>query len=203
MTDTRLARETGPALRVVTLVEPVLVDMGFRLVRVKLTGTTLQIMAERPDGTFSIEDCSAFSKAISPMLDVADIVSSKYHLEISSPGIDRPLVRAQDFEDWQGHEVRVEMAVPVAGRKRFKGTLEGFTDGEVRLFIENPAKGNEKLLIGVPFADISDAKLVMTDQLVAAAKARLPASAVGALGDGSDWDENELPPTENGSDDNG
>jgi ribosome maturation factor RimP len=203
MTDTRLARETGPALRVVTLVEPVLVDMGFRLVRVKLTGTTLQIMAERPDGTFSIEDCSAFSKAISPMLDVADIVSAKYHLEISSPGIDRPLVRAQDFEDWQGHEVRVEMAVPVAGRKRFKGTLEGFTDGEVRLFIENPAKGNEKLLIGVPFVDISDAKLVMTDQLVAAAKARLPASAVGALGDGSDWDENELPPTENGSDDNG
>lgn len=203
MTDTRLARETGPALRVVTLVEPVLIDMGFRLVRVKLTGTTLQIMAERPDGTFSIEDCSAFSKAISPMLDVADIVSAKYHLEVSSPGIDRPLVRAQDFEDWQGHEVRVEMAVPVAGRKRFKGTLEGFSEGEVRLFIENPAKGSEKLLIGVPFADISDAKLVMTDQLVAAAKARLPASAVGALGDGSDWDENDLPPTENGSDDNG
>jgi ribosome maturation factor RimP len=207
MTDTRLARETGPALRIVALVEPVLDSMGFRLVRVKLTGSTLQIMAERPDGTFSIEDCSNFSKAISPMLDVADIVSSRYHLEVSSPGIDRPLVRAQDFEEWQGHEARVDMAVAVAGRKRFKGTLEGFTDGEVRLFVDNPA-GGEKLLIGVPFTDIGEAKLVLTDALIAAAKARLPEAAPNALGDGSDWDGDENPEstqtdTITGRDDNG
>ena len=104
MDQTRLTRETGPALRVAALVEPVLESMGFRLVRVKLTGTTLQIMAERPDGTFSIDDCEQFSRAISPMLDVADIVSTRHQLEISSPGIDRPLVRREDFERWEGHE---------------------------------------------------------------------------------------------------
>ena len=137
-TETRLARETGPAQRVAALAEPVLADMGFRLVRVKMSGPTLQIMAERPDGTFSIDDCEAVSRAMSPILDVEDPVSSRYHLEVSSPGIDRPLVRASDFEAWAGHEVKVEMAVPVAGRKRFKGTLEGYHEGEVRLFIENP-----------------------------------------------------------------
>src|SRR5213083_1352816 len=107
----RVGPSTGPALRVAELVEPVLESMGFRLVRVKLSGTTLQIMAERPDGTFSIDDCEKFSRAISPMLDVADIVSTRYQLEISSPGIDRPLVRSEDFERWAGHEARIEMAV--------------------------------------------------------------------------------------------
>ncbi|MGA7266755.1 MAG: ribosome maturation factor RimP, partial [Aestuariivirga sp.] len=138
MTDERLARETGPAARVAGLVEPVLADMGFRLVRVKMSGPTLQIMAERPDGTFSIDDCEKLSRAVSPLLDVEDVIGSRYHLEVSSPGIDRPLVRPSDFEAWSGHEVKIEMAVPVAGRKRFKGTLEGYDDGEVRLFIENP-----------------------------------------------------------------
>ena len=194
MDTTRITRETGPALRVAALVEPVLESMGFRLVRVKLTGTTLQIMAERPDGTFSIDDCEQFSRAISPMLDVADIVSTRHQLEISSPGIDRPLVRREDFERWEGHEARIEMAVPVAGRKRFKGHLEGVTDGEVRLFIENPEGGKEPLLIGVPFADIGDAKLVLTDELIEAARAKLPAKG---LGDGSEWNH------ENGSEENG
>jgi ribosome maturation factor RimP len=194
MDQTRLARETGPALRVAALVEPVLESMGFRLVRVKLTGTTLQIMAERPDGTFSIDDCEQVSRAISPMLDVADIVSTRHQLEVSSPGIDRPLVRREDFERWEGHEARIEMAVAVAGRKRFKGHLEGVTDGEVRLFIENPEGGREPLLIGVPFADIGDAKLVLTDELIEAARAKLPAKG---LGDGSEWTE------ENGSEKNG
>ena len=168
-TETRLARETGPAQRVAALAEPVLADLGFRLVRVKMSGPTLQIMAERPDGTFTIEDCEAVSRAMSPILDVEDPVSSRYHLEVSSPGIDRPLVRASDFESWAGHEVKIEMAVPVAGRKRFKGTLEGYHDGEVRLFIENPEGATkEPVLIGVPFADISDAKLVLTDALIEA-----------------------------------
>ncbi len=202
---TRLARETGPAARIAALAEPVLEGMGFRLVRVKLIGGIVQIMAERPDGTFTIEDCAQFSRAFSPVLDVADIMSGHYNLEISSPGIDRPLVRAQDFEDWAGHEVKVDMAVPQAGRKRFKGELEGYHDGEVRLFIENPEggpKGNkEPLLIGVPFADIGEAKLTLTDELIAAAKARLKANP-NAVGDASDFDGEIKSPEDDDGEDN-
>ena len=188
--DTRLARETGPAQRVAALAEPVLADMGFRLVRVKMSGPTLQIMAERPDGTFSIDDCEAVSRALSPLLDVEDVIPSRYHLEVSSPGIDRPLVRPTDFEVWAGHEVKIEMAVPVAGRKRFKGNLEGYAEGEVRLFIENPEGATkEPVLIGVPFADISDAKLVLTDALIEAARNRLPQKGYG---DGAEIDEDQI-----------
>ena len=198
-TEDRLARETGPAQRVVALAEPVLADLGFRLVRVKMTGSTLQIMAERPDGTFSIEDCTAVSRAMSPLLDVEDVISARYHLEVSSPGIDRPLVRPSDFESWAGHETRIEMAVPVAGRKRFKGRLEGYTQGEVRLFIENPEGATqEPVLIGVPFADIGDAKLVLTDELIAAARARLPAKGYS---DGAEIDEDQI--SQKRSEDNG
>ena len=198
MTETlpsqRLARETGPAARIAALAEPVLEGLGFRLVRVKLIGGTVQIMAEQPDGTFTIDDCEQFSRAFSPALDVADIMSGRYNLEISSPGIDRPLVRAQDFEDWAGHEVKLEMAVPQAGRKRFKGELEGYHDGEVRLFIENPEGSNkEPLLIGVPFADIGEAKLTLTDELIEAAKARLKNNP-NAVSDASDFDGEINPP---------
>jgi ribosome maturation factor RimP len=185
----RLAREQGPAARVAALAEPVLDSMGFRLVRIKMFGSTVQIMAERPDGTFTIDDCEQFSRAFSPMLDVADIISSRYHLEVSSPGIDRPLVRPQDFEDWEGHDAKIEMAVPVAGRKRFRGLLEGYHEGEVRLFIDNPEGGSEKLLIGVPFKDIGDAHLVLTDALIEAARARLPAKGYG---DGAEMDETQI-----------
>jgi ribosome maturation factor RimP len=193
MTETRLARETGPAQRIAALAEPVLDSMGFRLVRVKMFGSTVQIMAERPDGTFSIDDCEQFSRQFSPMMDVADIISSRYQLEVSSPGIDRPLVRASDFEAWAGHEVKIEMAVPQAGRKRFKGDLEGYTDGEVRLFIDNPEGGSGKVLIGVPFADISEAKLTLTDALIDAAKDKLKASGVG---DASDFEGDIQPVTD-------
>jgi ribosome maturation factor RimP len=186
MTDQRLTRETGPALRVAKLVEPVLDGMGFRLVRVKMSGSTLQIMAERPDGSFTIDDCEQASRAISPVLDVEDVISSRYFLEMSSPGIDRPLVRPEDFERWAGHEAKIEMAVPQAGRKRFRGILEGFDDGEVRLFIDNPDGGREKLLVGVPFADIDEAKLILTDTLIEAAKQR---RAGVAMADGSEWAE--------------
>lgn len=189
MTEQRLTRETGPALRVAALVEPVLQDMGFRLVRVKMSGPTLQIMAERPDGTFSIDDCEKVSRAISPMLDVEDVIASRYHLEVSSPGIDRPLVRPADFERWVGHEAKIEMAVPVAGRKRFRGHLEGYTQGEVRLFIENPEAGQEPLLVGVPFADIGEARLVLTDELIAAARQRLPPKGYA---DGAEIDEDQI-----------
>ncbi len=189
MTEQRLSRETGPALRVVALIEAPIEAMGFRLVKVKLSGSTLQIMAERPDGSFTIDDCEQVSRAISPMLDVADIVSTRYQLEVSSPGIDRPLVRSGDFETWGGHEAKIELAVPQAGRKRFRGKLEGYHDGEVRLFIENPQGGQEPVLVGLPFADISEARLVLTDELIAAAKARLPAKGYA---DGSEIDENTL-----------
>ena len=190
MAEQRLARETGPAQRVAALAEPVLADLGFRLVRVKMTGPTLQIMAERPDGTFSIEDCTQVSRALSPLLDVEDVIAARYHLEVSSPGIDRPLVRPSDFEAWAGHEVKIEMAVPVAGRKRFRGNLEGYTQGEVRLFIDNPeGASKEPVLIGVPFADIGEAKLVLTDELIAAARARLPQKGYG---DGAEIDEDQI-----------
>ena len=200
MTEQRLAREVGPAQRVAALVEPVLADLGFRLVRIKLTGSTLQIMAERPDGTFAIEDCEQVSRAISPLLDVEDPISSRYQLEVSSPGIDRHLVRPSDFEIWAGHEIKVEMAVPVAGRKRFRGELEGCHEGEVRLFIENPeGTAKEPLLVGVPFADISEAKLVLSDQLIAAARARL---APRGYGDGAEIDEDKIV-ADDRSEDNG
>jgi ribosome maturation factor RimP len=189
LTTDRLTRETGPALRVAVLAEPVLEGMGFRLVRVRMFGTTLQIMGERPDGTFTIDDCEKFSKAFSPLLDVADIISSRYQLEVSSPGIDRPLVRPEDFETWDGHEAKIEMMLPIAGRKRFRGVLEGYAEGEVRLYIDNPESGKDKLLIGLPFADIHSAELVLTDDLIAAARARLPAKGYG---DGADIDEDQI-----------
>jgi ribosome maturation factor RimP len=198
-TGQRLTRETGPALRVAVLAEPVLESMGFRLVRVRMFGSTLQIMAERADGTFTIDDCETFSKAFSPMLDVADIISAKYQLEISSPGIDRPLVRPHDFENWADHEAKIEMVVPQAGRKRFKGILEGYADGEVRLYIDNPEGGKDKLLIGLPFNDIHDAALVLTDDLIDAARAKLPATGYG---DGADIDETQISEAKE-EDDNG
>ena len=134
----RFLRETGVAADIAAIVEPVLEDLGFRLVRVKVQGggtadRIVQLMTERPDGSITIDDCEAISKGISPVLDVADPISGTYRLEISSPGIDRPLVRPSDFEDWSGHEARIELTEPVGGRKRFKGVLEGFEDGEVRI----------------------------------------------------------------------
>jgi ribosome maturation factor RimP len=185
MNGARLARETGPAERVAALVEPVLEAQGFRLVRVKMTGAALQIMAEWPDGRFSIADCETVSRLVSPMLDVADAVAGRYHLEVSSPGIDRPLVRAEDFEAWAGHEAKIEMAVPQAGRKRFRGQLEGYHDGEVRLYIDNPEGGHDKLLVGLPFGDIGDAKLMLTDALIEAAREKFKPKPGE---DGADWD---------------
>ena len=192
MDGTRLQRETGPAQRAAALIEPALAGQGFRLVRVKMTGNALQIMAERPDGRFSIADCEMVSRLVSPLLDVADIISNRYHLEVSSPGIDRPLVRAEDFERWAGHEAKIERAVPQAGRKRFRGMLEGHHDNEVRLYIDNPEGGAEKLLVGVPFADIAEAKLMLTDALIAAARERFKPKPGEA---GADW-VNDIEPAE-------
>jgi ribosome maturation factor RimP len=130
--EPRLITEPGRAARVAALAEPVLAGLGYRLVRVRISGAagcTVQIMAERPDGTMAIEDCEAASRALSPVLDVADPIESAYQLEISSPGIDRPLVRHSDFDRYAGHVAQVEMTVPVYGRRRFRGLLLG-TEGE-------------------------------------------------------------------------
>jgi len=163
----RFIHETGLAARVADLVEPALQDRGFRLVRVAVSGgesKTVQVMAERADGTMSIEDCEAVSREISPLLDVHDPIAGSYRLEVSSPGIDRPLVRPSDFEDWSGYEAKIELKEPIDGRKRFRGTLDGFEDGEVRITVDLDQIG--KTVIGLPVGLIGEAKLVLTDELI-------------------------------------
>ena len=166
--EDRFVRESGQAAQVAELVEPSLQDLGFRLVRVQLMGRdtsqTVQIMAERPDGTISIEDCETISRQLSPLLDAFDPIAGAYRLEISSPGIDRPLVRASDFEDWAGYEAKVELRELLDGRRRFRGELEGFEDGEIRLLVDLDQIG--KHVLGLPIALIESAHLVLTDELV-------------------------------------
>jgi ribosome maturation factor RimP len=164
----RLITETGVAARVAAVVEPVVDGLGFRLVRVKVSGQngcTVQIMAEREDGTMTVEDCEAVSRALSPVLDLEDPVERAYHLEISSPGIDRPLVRRQDFERWTGYEAKIEMAVPLAGRKRFRGVIRGVEGDNVALEMPDQKDGEEPLA-RLPLSDLADARLVLTDELV-------------------------------------
>lgn len=185
--EDRFVRETGPAGEIAALVEPVLEELGFRLVRVIVSGRdggTLQIMAERGDGSCRIEDCTAISRAISPLLDAHDPMPGRYHLEVSSPGIDRPLVRASDFEAWAGHEAKIELREAVGGRKRFRGTLEGFEDGEVRI-VADLEDGEGKRHLGFPVELVSSAKLVMSDELVRAALAG-EGSAGPRAGDGAE-----------------
>jgi len=190
----RFLRETGLAADVAAIVEPVLEDLGFRLVRVKIQGEgrdrSLQLMAERPDGSITVDDCEAISKAVSPVLDVADPVSGAYRLEVSSPGIDRPLVRPSDFEDWSGHEAKIELTEPIEGRKRFKGVLEGFEDGEVRLTTDTGQHGIQHL--GLPVHLIADAKLVLTDELIREALQRAKERHSTRPGDGAELDEDDL-----------
>src|SRR6059058_1047689 len=146
LAEPRLVVEPGAAARVSAVAGPVLQGMGYRLVRIKISGEagcTVQIMAERPDGTMQIEDCEAISRALSPVLDVADPIERAYRLEISSPGIDRPLVRRSDFERYTGHLVKVEMATAHEGRKRFRGTLAGVEGDRVRLK-RYDVKGNDE-----------------------------------------------------------
>jgi len=160
--DRRFARETGPARAIADLAEPVLEELGFRLVRVKVSGRdggTVQIMAERPSGQMSVEDCATISRRLSPVLDAYDPMPGQYRLEVSSPGIDRPLVRPSDFALWAGHEAKIELSELVDGRKRFRGLIEGVAKTEVRLKIELEGKA-EPVIIGLPFSLISEAKLV-------------------------------------------
>ncbi len=165
--EARFVVESGVAARVAGLIEPVLESMGYRLVLVRLMGGSdaiLEIMAERADGTMTVEDCEAVSHAVSPLLDVHDPIDGTYRLQVSSPGIDRPLVRPADFERWAGYEVKIELKEAVSGRKRFRGPIEGFADGEARIEIEVPEAGRQ--IVGLPVGIISSAKLVLTDELV-------------------------------------
>mgnify|MGYP005845297735 CR=1 FL=1 len=160
--DRRFARETGVAREIADLAEPVLDELGFRLVRVKVSGRdggTVQIMAERPGGEMSVEDCAAISRKLSPLLDEADPMPGGYRLEVSSPGIDRPLVRPSDFASWVGHEAKIELKELVDGRKRFRGRIEGVENDEALIGIELPGEA-EPQTIGIPFSLISEAKLV-------------------------------------------
>jgi ribosome maturation factor RimP len=169
LAEPRLVVEPGVAARVSAVAGPVLQGMGYRLVRIKISGEsgcTVQIMAERPDGTMQIEDCEAISKALSPVLDVADPVDRAYRLEISSPGIDRPLVRRSDFERYAGYLVKIEMAVAHDGRKRFRGTLGSVEGDAVRLHREDTRAGENADVVLV-LEDIAEARLVLTDELIA------------------------------------
>ncbi|MGK9200419.1 MULTISPECIES: ribosome maturation factor RimP [Sinorhizobium] len=166
--EPRLITETGLDRRVADIIEPVLVDMGFRLVRVRMSGQnglTLQVMTERNDGTMTVEDCEEVSKAISPVLDVEDPIDKAYHLEVSSPGIDRPMVRRSDFIRWQGHLVKCETSVMVDGRKRFRGKIVSVDEDGFRLERDQPAYG-EEAAVSIPFTALSEARLILTDELI-------------------------------------
>jgi ribosome maturation factor RimP len=166
--EPRLITEPGRAARVAAIAEPVLAALGYRLVRVRVSafaGCTVQIMAERPDGTMAVEDCEATSRALSPVLDVADPIEGAYRLEISSPGIDRPLVRRSDFNRYAGQMAQIEMSVPVDGRKRFRGELTGTQGDCARIRWDNAAAAEQPEIL-LRIDDMAEAKLVLTDALI-------------------------------------
>jgi len=177
LTEPRYIKETGLEARIARIVEPVANGLGFSLVRIKVTqenGCTLQIMAEDEHGRFTIVNCEALSKDLSPVLDVEDPIDREYHLEVSSPGIDRPLVRRRDFAAHVGHEVKIELGDMINGRKRFRGFIKGVEDDAVIITLPDAPGGTDpdhRLL----FVNLADAKLVMTDALME--KARLDQEA--------------------------
>ena len=156
--DRKLAEIVGPAIE----------GLGFELVRIRLMGgqtKTLQIMADRPEGGIDVDDCAKVSTAVSAVLDVEDPIEDNYYLEVSSPGIDRPLTRLKDFDMWEGYEDRIETEAQIDGRKRFKGILVGTEADEVLINIEDGANGIQT--IGLKFDWLTDAKLILTDELIA------------------------------------
>jgi ribosome maturation factor RimP len=188
----RFARETGAAADLAALVEPVLEDMGFRLVRVavsKRDGGTIQIMADKAGSAIVVEDCATISRRLSPLLDAHDPIEGRYYLEVSSPGIDRILVRPSDFEDWAGFETKVELKELVDGRKRFRGVLEGYENGEMLLQVQLD-ENSEPQTIGLPVELIHDAKLVLTDELIRASLAK--AKAAGKWAEGGEIENKDI-----------
>jgi ribosome maturation factor RimP len=173
LNEKRYVKETGLEQRIAAIVEPVANDLGYSLVRIKVTqenGCTLQIMAEDASGRFTITDCERLSKDLSPVLDVEDPIDREYHLEVSSPGIDRPLVRARDFRTYVGHEAKVELADAIDGRKRFRGLIEAVTDDTVTIKLPDAPKDTDPNHV-LPLSAIAEAKLVMTDKLLNMAQA--------------------------------
>ena len=172
--EPRLIAEPGLSARVASIAEPVIEQLGYRLVRVKVSnadGCTVQIMAERPDGSMAVADCETLSRALSPVLDIADPIERAYRLEISSPGIDRPLVRKSDFDRYAGNLVKIETLLPINGRKRFRGLLVGTVGDTARLIHDDVAQGEEADVL-FRIDEMSEAKLVLTDELVAQALRR-------------------------------
>ncbi len=179
--EPRIITETGLDARIAAIVEPVIEDLGYQLVRVQISGQngmTVQIMAERAKGLMTVHDCELISKAISPELDVHDPISGAYHLEVSTAGVDRPLVRHSDFERWAGHQAKVEMAITIDGQRRFRGQLLGLReeDGDLEFGLRPLEKRSKKSLaaplkyIWLPLSSLADANLIMTDELVDAAR---------------------------------
>jgi ribosome maturation factor RimP len=190
--EPRLITEPGRAARVALIAAPALAALGYRLVRVRISGAagqTVQIMAERPDGTMTIEDCELASRTLSPVLDVADPIEGPYRLEISSPGIDRPLVRRSDFDRYAGHVAHVEMLVLVNGRRRFRGELAGTVGDCVRL---RRSDAGEPLEVLLRIDDMMEARLVLTDALIAESLRRSKQEERAARARGS-RDENNNP----------
>ena len=188
--------------RLADIVNPTVEAMGFELVRLRFMGGkrhTLQVMAERPDGTMEVDDCAELSRAVSAALDVEDPIEQAYSLEVSSPGIDRPLTRLEDFARWEGYEAKLETSELIEGRKRFRGILCGVEDGEVLIEIEEG-------VIGLDFAWLADAKLILTDELIEATlkaqKTAFDESAFDEIeeepGEGADDDTGGHPPAQNG-----
>jgi ribosome maturation factor RimP len=172
--EPRLIVEPGLAARVAAVAEPVLEGLGYRLVRVRVSGQdgcTVQVMAERPDGSMSVGDCEAASRALSPVLDAGDPDDRAYRLELSSPGLDRPLVRRSDFERYAGNLVKIEMAAAIDGRKRFRGQLLGAEGDRARIHRDDAPPG-EPADVMLPIEDMAEARLVLTDALIAAALKR-------------------------------
>lgn len=182
----RFIRESGLAARISELAEPVIEELGMRLVRVKISaqgGTNVQIMADRPGGAITVDDCALISRRLSPVLDASDPIPGGYVLEVSSPGIARLLVRPSDFEDWAGFEAKIELTQMIDGRRRFRGVVDGYENGEVRLRVDLDGY-DEPQVIGLPVAWIGEAKLVMTESLLERARAQSKAG----LGDGAETD---------------
>lgn len=175
--------------RLASLVQPTIESLGYELVRIRLMGgktRILQIMADRPEGGINVDDCAKISTAVSAVLDVEDPIEDNYTLEVSSPGIDRPLTRLKDFDMWHGYEARVETSELIDGRRRFKGVLAGTEGDEILITIE---EAGEDVTIGLKFDWLSDAKLILTDELIAEMLRQRKES--GAF-DGADIDETGL-----------
>jgi len=172
LNDRRYIKETGLETRIAAIIAPVAAGLGYDLVRIKIlpeNGCTLQVMAEDARGRFTISDCEALSREINPVLDVEDPIDREYHLEVSSPGIDRPLVRARDFARWQGHEARIELRDMIEGRKRFRGEIAASDETSVTIRLPDVPEGADPMH-RLMFADIAEAKLMMTDALLEAAR---------------------------------